>query len=348
VQSVFSVLFELRPTKERRIKKKMKQSTAVPPKKSFGREEWKSLLQKTTVADLVQSKPQRDLVALEPQMPLIEALQRLSAHQILSAPIVDSCKGTFLGFLDVLDIAVWVLNILRTSAPAMDLSSLTEIAERFYSIRVEKLMKDLPNEGDAHRSLAISEDAKLQQVVTLFQTKHPLSPHRIALSNPDHRLTNIVSQSDLIAFANAHRSCLGAMVHCTVEELHLYHTCITVRASASFADALAALSHNRVSGIGVIDEMGALVSNFSASDLRSIQPTVFANLCWSISDYLEKGTAQASQSSRNLRLVTCFCHSTLEEVLSHVVSHRVHRVYVVTETNKPVGVISLRDLLQLL
>jgi CBS domain-containing protein len=63
-----------------------------------------------------------------------------------------------------------------------------------------------------------------------------------------------------------------------------------VRSTSPFADALSILHSNYVSGIALVNEHGILVGNFSASDLVGIKPYVFANLSWTVEDFLAKGT----------------------------------------------------------
>jgi CBS-domain-containing membrane protein len=52
----------------------------------------------------------RDLVWLRHNATLEEALQTLSMHKILSAPILDAYSGDFLGFFGLGDLLKWLLK----------------------------------------------------------------------------------------------------------------------------------------------------------------------------------------------------------------------------------------------
>ena len=66
-----------------------------------------------------------------------------------------------------------------------------------------------------------------------------------------------------------------------------------------------------------------------------------------IKNFLEKVRQEnsASQGSRPRHPVTLSETSTLEEAIEAMASHRLHRVFIVDQNKKPIGVISIQDIL---
>lgn len=74
---------------------------------------WRELFSTTKLRDLVAMK-KRQLVSVSSRATIEETIQLLAAQNILSAPVVNEAEGTFLGFVDVLDICgiIWQLRSL--------------------------------------------------------------------------------------------------------------------------------------------------------------------------------------------------------------------------------------------
>jgi len=168
-------------------------------------------------------------------------------------------------------------------------------------------------------------------------------PHRLAVTNEKGELFNIVSQSDVVSFAFSNSAKLGDKRTKTLRELNLVRACIMVRIDSSFSDSLQILYQNRVSGIALVDHEGRLSGNFSASDLRGILPEAFSMFYGSILQYLVKGT-----QSHPHQPITCSESSTLEDVLRLLVTNRIHRVYVVDQFDRPIGLVSIADIVTVL
>jgi CBS-domain-containing membrane protein len=84
---------------------------------------WAQLVSGTTVGDLVHHRikraaaakgaaaaaPDQHLVAIEGDFTVGAAMDLLARHDLLSAPVIDPSSRRFLGFVDVLDIAGYIL-----------------------------------------------------------------------------------------------------------------------------------------------------------------------------------------------------------------------------------------------
>lgn len=86
----------------------------------------------------------------------------------------------------------------------------------------------------------------------------------------------------------------------------------------------------------------------SATDLKAIQSDghMFWRLWQTCHNFLLHIKSETNEQTRPRRLVTVSANATLEQILRQVVEHRVHRVFIVDQSHKPVGVCSLRDILR--
>ncbi len=83
------------------------------------------------------------------------------------------------------------------------------------------------------------------------------------------------------------------------------------------------------------------------SHSKGITPSSFANLLLPVLQYLkwqpETSILASIQNAKSLHPVTVTEWSTFEDVVLKLAATRVHRVWVVDDDNKPIGVISLGD-----
>uniref|UniRef100_A0A7S0X0C9 CBS domain-containing protein n=1 Tax=Chlamydomonas leiostraca TaxID=1034604 RepID=A0A7S0X0C9_9CHLO len=205
--------------------------------------------------------------------------------------------------------------------------------------------------------------------------------HRIALFNSDGAITQIISQTDIVKFLARHKEQLGPLSTKTVEELGLVSgrvECIDPGTPA--IEAMAAMSYKGLSSLAVVDPNGKILGNFSVSDMRTLMAEHFGALALPVGEFLahehrteyvafnrvraeEEGIAGraghkfvvdrvARQRPRTpgeevgQELVLARPGQTLVSVMELLVARRIHRVYVVDEEEKPVGIITCTDILR--
>jgi len=80
----------------------------------------KELLRTTTLRQLLEQRPPGTPIVLKSDVTIGEALQTMAEADILSAPVLNACKGmpgtAFLGWLDVADI---VCSLLKELFPTL-------------------------------------------------------------------------------------------------------------------------------------------------------------------------------------------------------------------------------------
>jgi len=181
--------------------------------------------------------------------------------------------------------------------------------------------------------------------------------HRVALLD-QAAVTAIVTQSDVIKFVANHKEELGAALEQPVESLGLYNSkngVVTVSTDTSAMEAFHLMYTKKLSCVGIVDSNGVLTGNLSNSDLRGIEADRFSHLSLGVAEFLRisKALSRPFATVLNARLNALRAlaipkGSTFKELLTLVEKNRVHRAYVVDKEFKPVGIITLSDILNML
>merc|ERR1711879_103560 len=117
----------------------------------------------------------------------------------------------------------------------------------------------------------------------------------------------------------------------------------TVPADMVAFDAFMTMHKEGLSSLAVVSGNGEIFENISATDLKGAL-TDFKRLLLSVRDYLAVTRALVIGKKRAEGLVYCEREKSLVEVMNRINETRVHRLYVVDEQRKPVGVVSLTDI----
>ncbi|KAG0018083.1 hypothetical protein BGZ81_010401 [Podila clonocystis] len=167
----------------------------------------------------------------------------------------------------------------------------------------------------------------------------------------------LVSQTDVIRFLLEHNHQLGSILDLQADhvaghalkyaaeyldeesqqKLKQQPASITIQSQAWIA--LQKMSTMRASSVAIVDANGALVAEMSAADLRGLNPDRFQDLTRPVMVYLK-----TSQGGLH-RPLSCRAKFSLGQILSGVVRSHAHRSWLVDEEEKPVGCITLSDIL---
>ncbi|CAK0782562.1 hypothetical protein CVIRNUC_005774 [Coccomyxa viridis] len=367
----------------------------------------RELMIRTKVSTLLQERP---VVLLKQESTVELALQTLASRKILSAPVVGAPEGsdptTFTAntehqdivcFVDIRDILESFLKelpddvvhrtkmlkrmqVLEEKGPAFatrSLSSLPVIGSdgTFYQVRASamSLMEFI------HDALLYPRGTK-----AMHGGKKTLNVvHRVALFDNSSRITHIVSQSDIARFLHEHKSLLGALANMTAQQLGWSgRSVVSVTPDTCAMVACSLMAEKNIAGIGVVSQSGALIGNFSYSDLRTMCADHFSTMALPVAEFLalEHGTeysgARAGKDddedstpvprtstsqfpgNRLLRrrssvgykvgqeLILATPDEKFTQILDKLVENHLHRLYIVDGANKPVGVVTLTDILR--
>jgi CBS domain-containing protein len=142
-----------------------------------------------TAGDLMS----RDVVVVQPDAPLLQAVTVMADHHLSGLPVVDK-DGAILGVLSEGDLVRWHEGITEKQAHWLDLlADGFELAPSFVeSIRAQhNTVRSAMSTG---RLVSVSEDTPARQVAHLM---HQQAVKRVMVLR-DGKLVGIVSRSDLI------------------------------------------------------------------------------------------------------------------------------------------------------
>jgi len=122
---------------------------------------------------------------------------------------------------------------------------------------------------------------------------------------------------------------------------------VKVADDESAATAFELLDSTRLSGIAVVDEDGKLIGNTSARDIKNaVMDAGRTGMDMNILSYLAK--VRQSQVVKNDKYPSCHVHddATVGHVVNLLAKTGFHRVFVVDDDMKPVGVVSVADIIK--
>jgi CBS-domain-containing membrane protein len=290
-----------------------------------------SALQGITVAAFAGQRPAP--ITLDPSVTVKDALKTFNTEKVLSCPISNSTRGADVwGFLDLFDLLSYLLDLLDENEHA-EQNDITHLGEKFMSHTI----RDLTDRSDNDVYAAVVAEERAHRLVRLFG----LGVHRVAMLDMKGTLVNVISQSDVIRYLNANIGLLGDNAGKSIKELNMISKdeMVVADADQSALVAFKLLATNLVSAVPLVDKQGVLAGTLSVSDLRLLQDDLTP---------LQLSALQYKSIKEPLPHIVCTPSTTLGEVVATLSNSNVHRVWVVDDANKPVSVISITNICELL
>lgn len=325
----------------------------------------KELLQGTTLRDLLKAKERPSVVTtFMHNMPVGDGLKALSDSGILSAPVLvnasieDRDFGTYMGMVDVSAVLEALIRDVdrklqeqkekhnEKDAVAARWTLFRELGESF----LNRLLITVTHDDKASLCHVQENQGSLWDLIrNSFMHADTKAPHvhRVAIFNSVGRIKNIISQSDVIRFLASKVAFFGPLRHQTVEQLGFLSEVVCVPETLSTLETLRLMYSKKLTGVGIVDEAGKLVSNFSVSDLRGIVKEDFLRLEMPVRAFTRLAKLHQYRRTISEAVTTVSASTTLEELLDLFSKTGYHRLYSVSEDGKPNGVITLTDILAL-
>jgi CBS-domain-containing membrane protein len=184
---------------------------------------------------------------------------------------------------------------------------------------------------------------------TLYDIVKKLSHslHRVPIVDPkSHKLTNVVTQSTIVRLLNQNPDMMGDLATMTIADLGLgVEPVVTVGLEDRTIDAFKVIVDSKVSAVAVVDELGALTANLSLTDVRNL---VNAEALKMLNAPVSQFIHFVHENELNIKYpsVAIKRSSTFKQVLSRMCSAQIHRVWVEDDEKRPVGVISMSDVMK--
>lgn len=218
------------------------------------------------------------------------------------------------GFIDIRDVLSSFLKeldmeTLRNAKMLRRMRILEEKGQDFACKTVESL-KSLGSDGSFYNA----DEAKNASILDMIQdgflnvenimggfggTRKRHVVHRLALIDSAGELCNVVSQSDVVKFIFENLEEFGKDVSkYTAEDLGFVRgqdRVVKVSPECPAIDAMVLMEDKDISAVAVVNASGAIIGNFSISELRNIMSEHFGSLALPVGEFLalEHGTEYA-------------------------------------------------------
>ncbi|KAK6617445.1 5'-AMP-activated protein kinase subunit gamma-2 [Polyplax serrata] len=252
------------------------------------------------------------LVVFDTQLLVKKAFFALVYNGVRAAPLWDSVKQKFVGMLTITDF-IKILRMYYTS-PSVTMDELEE--HKLDTWR--NVLKVLP-------LVYTSPDASLYDAIkTLIHNRI----HRLPVIDPE---TGNINDLPKPSYMN---KTLGELRIGTFEGIE------TATEDTSIILALKKFVERRVSALPMIDSEGKLVDIFAKFDVINLAAEKTYN---NLDVSLKKANEHRNEWFEGVQ--KCTLDETLFTIMERIVRAEVHRLVVVDETDKVIGIISLSDLL---
>jgi len=295
---------------------------------------WWNLLENYKVQDVVD--PNKILVKVEFGAEVKELMQQLKSAQVLAAVIYDPLTPGLHGFVDVLDILLYILEVGSWS-PHPKTETLQNLKWEGQCLSRQTAGK-LINYSRVDPFVSVTGTTTLLDVVRIFAE----GVHRVVIMDSG-RITNIISQFDMVQFLATRGVWIGSAIEKSLGEVGLEaQGVLSVLDSVEVVDVLRFIYENKISGVPIVDKKGMIVGSFSATDLLGITEDNFAFLTMPVKEYLKNLYGFPKPP------VCCREFSSVEDLLLKIVVHKVHRIFIVDDHMRPTGVLSLTNIMKFL
>ncbi|KAK6299688.1 hypothetical protein J4Q44_G00297210 [Coregonus suidteri] len=275
------------------------------------------------------------LVVFDTTLQVKKAFFALVANGVRAAPLWETKKQSFVGMLTITDF----INILHRyyKSPMVQIYELEEHKiETWRELYLQETFKPLVN---------ISPDASIfDAVYSLIKNKI----HRLPVIDPvSGNALYILTHKRILKFLQLFVCEMPkpAFMKQTLEELTIgtYHNIAFIHPDTPIIKALNIFVDRRVSALPVVDESGKVVDIYSKFDVINLAAEkTYNNLDITVTQALRH------RSQYFEGVMKCNRLETLETIVDRIVKAEVHRLVVVDENARIVGIVSLSDILQAL
>jgi len=309
----------------------------------------------------------------------MSGFQLLLKNDILSAPVWDPPSSSYIGWLDIRDLVSSIMFALKTHQRARSKSTNVEVqlplpgsppsaeaaAVINEEIRSEAAFHAKDWDEHAEKSMAkkfSGAEPRLEYLArrnpfhtitnetTLYEAAKQLSGriHRLAVLGENQRVVKIISQIQLIHFLSDHLNVVAENAAQTIEETSLgLRDVICARGDRPALEAFLEMDNHQLSGVAVVLRDGTIAGNTSSRDLRYFlldRGALSVNM--NLLDYLAAIRQKDVTAADRAPVCSVGPSGTISRAIGLLAATEYHRVYIVDQRHKPIGVISLTDILK--
>jgi CBS domain-containing protein len=302
------------------------------------------LLKSTSINDLIKGKDSSNLMQLDSSITVSQAIKILAENNVLSMPVFDKEDGSHLGFVDYCDILTFVINMYTEGHQVSETqwNSFCSDIETLQHRSVRFGIKPIKEIIDASHRDAFIPVYGHGTVFQLIEGVFYKGVHRVPVMDEQDKLIAIVTQTDVMNFFGRNSSLMNAdLGRQTVKQLKLSTpNVITMSINAQAIHAFHLMYLHKVSAVAIVNSAGMLVANLSASDLKGLVQQQFSSLLLPVPTFISNMKGKVKPA------ISVTMNTQFETVILQMCLFRIHRLWVVNEDGKPIGVISQSDVMK--
>jgi len=273
------------------------------------------------------------VISASSQESICSVFAKIIDNHITSVPIYDNRTKHYLGFVDIIDIASYILN----HASEREIKeSPTNALNKIGSIRCDQIA----NLAQRNPYTAIGSEVTVDTAIELILK---YSVHRLAIIDPDGSPVTLLTQSRLVQFLAENLDKFPKLCKKTVDDFKLgYKNVVSITQNQSIRSAVELMNTNSISGVPIVDSQNKIVGTFSHSNLKVLGHdfSKFNHLYDAVLDFMK---LDGNSHTPHLVLPS----TTIEQLLNIIVRTKVHRLFVIDNSGNTIGVIVLSTLLKL-
>ncbi|CAG8520789.1 13245_t:CDS:10 [Gigaspora rosea] len=266
----------------------------------------------------------------------VVVMQILTRNNISSAPVYDASTKSYSGMFDWADVMTYLLIVLKKKDASKQLektdaelsaefNDLVKLASHCQPVPV-KLASDLSKKNPFY---SVLPETSLLQVVELFGS----GTHRVAVVDANGIIKGILTQSRVVNYFYQNVTKFPPIEQLfpkTLNELDIGKV------------------KNGLSSIAIVDSEGMLLGNISMTDvkyvLRSYSHSLMWKTCHQFVSHVRSGQGLEDGQDR-YPVFDVRPTSTLGYTIAKLSATKAHRLWVIDEQMRAVGVVSLTDVL---
>ncbi|KAG0361711.1 hypothetical protein BC939DRAFT_502647 [Gamsiella multidivaricata] len=326
-----------------------------------------------TVADVLREKKMdQPLIDIPVTATVEKVFETLQSNDILSVPVYRRFNNVkdYVAIIDTYDL----LSTLEERGFAVENGTKPDM--EFLSMPVAILVGMTKSSS---KLWTCQPTLPLTQLIELF-TKHrvhrilvldtiPAKPNAFEINNNEDDDSaeagprqepkgQLISQTDVVRYLLGHNHELGPILDSaattaaghalrfsdeyldTAKADQLKHAPALIPMNSPAWAALQKMASTHASCVAIVDSHGALVAEMSAADLRGVNPSRIQDLNRPVLVYLK-----TSQGGTLRPPLSCRAQFSMGQLLSGLVLNHAHRSWLVDDEERPIGCISLSDVL---
>jgi len=222
----------------------------------------------------------------------------------------------------------------------------------FEATMKHKQVEELMNFCQANYCYPLKSNDTFRSVLECLSKKgcHRVPLLKVIDKDVGKGLSRFITQSQVVQFIATNLQQFGSVLEKTVIQAGLGTSgVISLKSGAATIDALRLLSKTHITGCPIVNEQNQIVNVFSARDLRYLAAVKYADrvLNIPIEEFLEEVRTDSKYMAPKT-VAVCGLLDTMRTVITKMNGLRIHRLFIISHTNEPIGVVTLTDVIRFL